>query len=97
MEVKKIKYNHFLTGLFIGGTLGGMAGLLFAPKSGRELRTDIRKTGQMAVEGARDLIGEVDRQISEKCERARNIWSFNKGKPSPQYRVESAEESVGEA
>jgi len=33
--------NNFLKGLVIGGFLGLAAGLLFAPKSGKETRADI--------------------------------------------------------
>lgn len=33
----------FLKGLFIGGIAGALASLLYAPKSGDELREDIRK------------------------------------------------------
>jgi gas vesicle protein len=33
----------FLKGLFIGGIAGALASLLYAPKSGDELRGDIRK------------------------------------------------------
>ena len=97
METRERKYNHFLIGLLIGSALGGVAGLIFAPKSGRDLRTDIKKTGQKAFGETKGFIGEVSRQFSEKREKARDIWSCIKGETSPQYRVESAEESVGEA
>ncbi len=97
METKERKYNHFLTGLLIGGALGGVAGILLAPKSGRDLRADIKTTGQKAFEETKGFVGEVNRQFSEKREKARNLWSCIKGEASPQCKVESAEESVGEA
>ena len=97
MERIERKYNHFLTGLLVGGALGGVAGLLFASKSGRELRAKIKTTGQKAFEETKGFIGGVNRQVSEKRDKARNIWSCIKGETSPQYRVESPEESVGEA
>ncbi len=96
MEMGKRRSGSFLTGLLIGGALGGVAGLLFAPKSGSELRADIKTTGQRAVEGTKGFIGEVNRQASEKRERARNLWSCVKRETSPQYKAESAEESVRE-
>ena len=99
MERIERKYNHFLTGLLVGGALGGVAGLLFAPKSGRELRGEIKTTGQKAIEETKGFIGEVNRQVSEKRERAKNIWSCikEKGETSPQYSDGSVEESIGEA
>ncbi|MFB3886948.1 MAG: YtxH domain-containing protein [Thermodesulfobacteriota bacterium] len=97
METTKRGGNNFLTGLLIGSAVGGLAGLLFAPKSGKELRDDIKTSGQKAFEETKGFIGRVNHQVSEKSEKAKNIWSCIKGEASPQYRVESAEESAGEA
>ena len=36
----------FVSGLFIGATLGAMAALLLAPKSGREVRADLYAGGE---------------------------------------------------
>jgi gas vesicle protein len=35
----------FVLGLFIGGVIGGMAGLLLAPKSGSQTRAELRELG----------------------------------------------------
>jgi hypothetical protein len=35
--------NRFWRGLVIGGVVGGVIALLFAPKNGQEIRRDIRK------------------------------------------------------
>ncbi len=96
METGKRRNGSFLTGLLIGGALGGVAGLLFAPKSGSELRADIKTTGQRAIKGTKEFMGEVDRKASEKRERARNLWSCVKGETSPQHKAESVEESIRE-
>lgn len=37
--------GHFFKGLLMGGALGALAGILFAPKSGKELRSDIKEKG----------------------------------------------------
>ncbi len=42
--------NNFLKGLVIGGFLGLAAGLLFAPKSGKETRADILKAAKEEYE-----------------------------------------------
>ena len=37
--------GHFFMGFLISGFLGALAGILFAPKSGKELRSDIKEKG----------------------------------------------------
>ena len=49
----------FLRGFFIGSALGAIAGLLFAPKSGKELRSDIKKKGSEVLEEAKGLYSEA--------------------------------------
>jgi gas vesicle protein len=44
--------------LLLGGLLGAAAALLFAPKSGRELRTDIADATRKGVDQAREKAGE---------------------------------------
>ncbi len=99
MEAKEGKHNYFLTGLSIGAVLGGVAGFLFAPKSGRELRADITSTGEKAFDETRGFIGKTQHQVSEARQRARDFLSCvkEKGGRTPQYRAESEEESVVEA
>jgi len=99
METEERKHSHFFTGLLVGGFLGGLAGVLFAPKSGRESRADIRTTGQKAREETKAFIGKASRQVSGTGQKAKDIWSCVKGKGhvAPEFRSESAEDSVGEA
>jgi gas vesicle protein len=55
------KINGFLLSFLIGGTVGGVLALLFAPKSGKSLRNDISgKTGEL---------------IEEARKKANNTWS----------------------
>ena len=49
MELGKGRNSSSLKKLLIGGALGGVAGLLFAPKSGREIRAGIKTTGQRSL------------------------------------------------
>ena len=49
-DAKKTK--GFLAGFLIGGAIGGAIALLYAPKSGKQLRDDIsRKTNELIGEG----------------------------------------------
>jgi gas vesicle protein len=82
---KKGKFNmaehekpqcDFFMGLLIGGALGALAGILFAPKSGKELRSDIKEKGSEVLKDgkeiyadastkAKEIIGEVKHQAKE--------------------------------
>ena len=37
--------SDFIKGLFIGGLMGAVLGILYAPKSGKETREDIAQKG----------------------------------------------------
>ena len=68
--------DHFFMGFLIGGALGALAGILFAPKSGKKLRSDIREKGREILNDgkeiyadantkAKEIIGEVKHQAKE--------------------------------
>lgn len=69
--------DSFFKGLLIGGTLGALAALLFAPKSGKELRGDIRRKGEEAVEGSKRLYHDARHRasalITEAVEKAQAL------------------------
>jgi gas vesicle protein len=96
--INKRNYN-FLTGLLIGGTLGGVAALLLAPKSGKELKADIQETGKKAIHETEAFLNKAGHRISEARQRARGVWGCMKEKKGsgPSYTMESAEDVVGEA
>jgi gas vesicle protein len=66
----------FVSGLFLGATLGAMATLLLAPKSGREVRADLYSGGarlkQRASSKANDLIGKGQAAVGTAREAARD-------------------------
>jgi gas vesicle protein len=99
MVTNEKKHNRFFTGLFIGGIVGGLASLLLAPKSGKELRADIKETGERALGETKAMLGKASHQVSEARQGAKHILPFvkQKGGTAPWYDVESAEEFVGEA
>jgi gas vesicle protein len=94
------KGNHnFLTGLLFGGALAGVAALLLAPKSGKELRSDIRETGKKAIDETEGFFGKAGNQVSEARQRARHVWGCiteRKGN-EPSYATEPGEDVVVEA
>jgi gas vesicle protein len=99
MGTDERRSRHIFTGLLIGGILGGVAGLLLAPKSGKELRADIKETRGKALKETKAVLGKTTHQVSEARRRARHILSRikEKGETAPRYSGDSAEESLGEA
>ncbi len=58
--------SNFLKGILVGSLLGAIAGMLFAPKSGKSLRSDIvRKSG--------DVLDESKRMYSDARDRAEEV------------------------
>ncbi len=58
-------FSTQLTCFVLGGAVGALAALMFAPKSGRELRGDIAEATRQSVDRARDKAGayyEVSRE-----------------------------------
>jgi len=49
----------FLRGFLIGGFMGVLAGFLFAPKSGRELRAELKEKGEHAIDEAKGYYDEA--------------------------------------
>ena len=60
----------FLRGLLIGGALGALAGLLFAPKSGKELRSDLKQKGNEVLDGAGEFYSEAQARAKIILEEA---------------------------
>jgi len=51
---------HLFMGLLIGSALGALAGILFAPKPGKELRSDIKEKGKDVLKDTKDIYADVD-------------------------------------
>ena len=83
--------GHFFMGLLIGGALGALAGIFFAPKSGKELRSDIKEKGNEFLKDtkkiyadagtkAKDIIEEVKHQAKELKKEAEGTGEKIAGK-----------------
>jgi gas vesicle protein len=66
MKVNRANCGYFLGGALIGGVAGALAGVFFAPKSGKELRSDLRHKGEEAF-------GEAKRVYTETETRAKHL------------------------
>jgi gas vesicle protein len=99
MERTNKRNHNFLTGFLFGGVLGGVAALLLAPKSGKELGADIQETGKKTIHETEAFFGKAGHRVSEARQRARGILGCIKEKKGnePSYAMESGEDVVGEA
>jgi len=87
-----------LTYLLIGGGIGAVLALLFAPKSGHELRGDIADATRKGIDKSREAAQQLGDRAGEYYEatreRAAEYYSQAAGKASDLYS--QAAEKVGE-
>lgn len=57
--------GDFLKGLIVGGLVGIISGILFAPKSGKETRQDIVKASDSARRRLKEMEAEAEKKIEE--------------------------------
>ena len=76
-----------LTYLLIGGGIGAVLALLFAPKSGQELRGDIADATRKGIDRSREAASQLG-------ERAGEYYETTRGRASELYST--ASEKVGE-
>lgn len=53
--------KHFGTGVLLGAAAGAIAGLLFAPKSGKETREDIKE----GMDDVKDFVGDTSADVAD--------------------------------
>ena len=72
MEEQEKPQCNFFKGLLIGGALGALAGILFAPKSGKELRSDINEIGSEVLKDAKEIYADASTKAKEIIEEAKH-------------------------
>ena len=65
MEEHEKPQCHFCMGLLIGGALGALAGIFFAPKSGKELRSDIKEKGSEVLKDIKEIYADAGTKAKE--------------------------------
>jgi len=72
MEAKYGSFGYFAKGLFFGSLLGGISGLLFAPKSGKVLRREIKEKASETWEEGRQFYSESSSKAKAIVENAKH-------------------------
>jgi gas vesicle protein len=67
MEENK-KGGSFLKGTLLGVLVGGLAGILFAPKSGKETREDIKKAATDVAKKAETMYEDAKGMVEAKVD-----------------------------
>ena len=80
MQVSSTK----LTYLVIGGSIGAILALLFAPKSGEELREDIADATRKGIEKSKEAAAQLQEKAGEYYEvgreKAGELYQYRAGK-----------------
>ena len=63
--------GHFFMGFLIGGVLGALAGIFFAPKSGKELRSDLKEKGSEVLKEGEEIYADAGTKVKEIIEEAK--------------------------
>jgi gas vesicle protein len=64
--------SHFFRGICIGSALGALAGILFAPKSGKDLRYDIREKGSEVFGEGMDFYSDTRKRAQKVLKEAKH-------------------------
>ncbi|NWF91759.1 MAG: YtxH domain-containing protein [Syntrophaceae bacterium] len=72
MAENEKNWGNFLKGFVIGGFLGALAGMLFAPKSGKELRSDIKEKGSEVLKDGKEIYVDASTRAKEIIDEAKH-------------------------
>lgn len=100
METRGHNYSGLCKGFLIGSFLGAAAGILIAPKAGKELRSGIKGSGEKALKDTKQFYSDAKAKVETVYENARHRMMGDNGEMAEEgrfQRIESPEERVGEA
>jgi gas vesicle protein len=72
MEEHEKPQGHFFMGFLMGSFLGALAGIFFAPKSGKELRSDLKEKGSEVLKDAKEIYADASTKAIEIIEEAKH-------------------------
>jgi gas vesicle protein len=97
METRGYNYNGLFKGFLIGSFLGAAAGILFSPKAGKELRSDIKNKGEKALKDTKEFYSDTKAKMGSFCGSAKQRFWPGEAERATSKSVESPEEFISEA
>jgi gas vesicle protein len=64
--------GHLFMGFLIGGVLGALAGILLAPKSGKELRSELKEKGSEVLKEGKEIYADASTKAKEIIDEAKH-------------------------
>jgi gas vesicle protein len=80
MEEHEKPQCHFFRGLLIGGVFGLLAGIFFAPESGKKLRSDIKEKSSEFIKDVKEIYGDSSTKAKDIIEEAKGTGEKIAGK-----------------
>jgi gas vesicle protein len=72
--------NDSVKGFIIGGVIGTILGILYAPKSGKDLRKEIRHSSEELIKKAKEQYEQASRKIEQLADRKKELFIEKKEK-----------------
>jgi gas vesicle protein len=92
METNGRRYFGLWKGLMVGSFLGATAGFLLAPKSGEELRSEIKEKTNRALDETKRFYSDSQTKFRDSF-----AWFCGKREEASLSHIESPEEIVADA
>jgi len=86
--------NYFFMGFLIGGVLGALAGIFFAPKPGKDLRSDLKEKGSEVLRDGKDIYADASTKAREIIVEAKHQAEELKNE-ADQYLSEARQKAKG--
>lgn len=74
-EEERVKMKDFVIGALVGGIVGAAAGLLLAPKTGKDLRNDVAIQAVNLKDKSTELSKQLQEQSSQLVEKVKTLKS----------------------
>ena len=86
--------SGFFSGLIVGGAIGLIAGVLFAPKPGRDIREELFNDSDDIIKKAKDELDKIYEELSDLKNKVSGVEKTVKTAPAETAEERAFEESL---
>ncbi|RMH63520.1 MAG: hypothetical protein D6677_07030 [Calditrichaeota bacterium] len=86
--------SGFFSGLIVGGAIGLIAGVLFAPKSGRDIREELFNDSDDIIKKAKDELDKIYEELTDLKNKVGGVEQSIKTAPAETAEERAFEESL---